>query len=321
MHPTAALASGLILAASVRATGEDTRWYRREAERGTLVRLRRGVYVERTAWDALDERGRMVQRMRAYAAVTLEPPIFSHQSAAVLHDLPQLSRPDRLHVVTAPSSGGRSEGDVRKHVLALTDADVVEVDGLLTVSASLAVALLAAELPFREAVVPADGLLRRDPRLSGELVVRTLPGARAYRKASRVLNFASPLSESAGESLSRALIHELGLPAPVLQHAFHDRRGLIGVVDFWWPEHRLIGEFDGRVKYGGAFGVPGDEALWREKKREDRLRATGPTVTRWTWETLTPARLLEHLTRAGLPRPAAGRADIRTPAARRDLSV
>jgi hypothetical protein len=156
--------------------------------------------------------------------------------------------------------------------------------------------------------VVADGLLRRDPRLSGDMVERTLPGVRAYRKASRVLDFASPLAESPGESLSRALISELGLPAPVLQHPFFDRRGRIGVVDFWWPEHNLIGEFDGRVKYSGGYG-PGHEVLWNEKKREDRLRAVGPTVTRWTWEILaSPARLLAQLIAAGLPRPA-GRAD------------
>ena len=233
MHPSTALNWNLLVAASVRATGEDTRWYRREAERGALVRLRRGVYMERDAWAQLTEQERQVQRLRAYASVTPGRPVFSHQSAAVLHALPLVSASPYVHVATAASSGGRSEGDVRKPAMPpLADGDVTEVDGLLTTSAPLTVAMLAAALPFREAVVPADALVRRDPRLSAELVVRTLPGMRSFRKVSRVLNFASPLAESPGESVSRALIHELGLPAPVLQHAFHDRRGLIGVVDF-----------------------------------------------------------------------------------------
>jgi len=309
MHSSAAANWDLIVAASVRVTGEDTRRYRREAERGTLVRLRRGVYMETATWNGLSERERQVQRLRAYAVSSHSRPVFCHQSAAVLHDLPLYSPPDQVHVATATASGGRSDGDIRKHLITATAEDVIELDGLLTVTAPIAVALLAADLPFRHAVIPADALLRRDARLAGDMVVRTLPGVRAYRKASRVLNFASPLAESPGESLSRAVMSELGLPAPVLQHSFFDRRGRIGVVDFWWPEHNLIGEFDGRIKYSGAYGA-GDEALWREKKREDRLRAVGPRMTRWTWDIAdSPARLLAQLTAAGLPRPSAGRAD------------
>lgn len=47
----------------------------------------------------------------------------------------------------------------------------------------------------------------------------------------------------------------------------------------------MVGEFDGREKYGRAVR-PGDdvrEVLWREKRREDRIRATGLAVVRWVW--------------------------------------
>src|SRR5674476_401682 len=48
-----------------------------------------------------------------------------------------------------------------------------------------------------------------------------------------------------------------------------------GRVDFWWPGARVVGEFDGRVKYGRAnpSGRPPEDVLWDEKLREDRLRA------------------------------------------------
>lgn len=60
----------------------------------------------------------------------------------------------------------------------------------------------------------------------------------------------------------------------------------MGVTDFAWPEHRLLGEFDGKVKYGRLL-LPGEEpgdAVFREKEREDLLRLlTGWSMIRFTW--------------------------------------
>ncbi|GAA4698289.1 hypothetical protein GCM10023215_40850 [Pseudonocardia yuanmonensis] len=47
----------------------------------------------------------------------------------------------------------------------------------------------------------------------------------------------------------------------------------------------MVGEFDGRVKYGRLL-PPGQEpgdAVFAEKIREDAIRAAGWTVLRWTW--------------------------------------
>jgi hypothetical protein len=92
----------------------------------------------------------------------------------------------------------------------------------------------------------------------------------------------------------------------VLQQAFFDGAGLIGYVDFWWPEVGVIGEFDGLKKYREAELLarrsPG-EVVVAEKIREDRLRATPthPVVVRWIWAELqTPGALANRLTQAGL---------------------
>ena len=56
--------------------------------------------------------------------------------------------------------------------------------------------------------------------------------------------------------------------------------GLLGITDFAWREHGLLGEFDGKVKYqplSPAGEDPGD-AVFREKQREDQLRR----VTGWS---------------------------------------
>ncbi|WP_060713861.1 hypothetical protein [Pseudonocardia sp. HH130629-09] len=43
------------------------------------------------------------------------------------------------------------------------------------------------------------------------------------------------------------------------------------------------------MKYGRARCPGGDaaEALWGEKRREDRIRRTGLVVVRWTWQEFT----------------------------------
>jgi very-short-patch-repair endonuclease len=66
---------------------------------------------------------------------------------------------------------------------------------------------------------------------------------------------------------------------------------LIGRVDFLVGD-RVVVEFDGMVKYGGA---DGREALAAEKRREDRLRTAGYEVVRLTWADLHQP---EHVARA-----------------------
>ena len=71
----------------------------------------------------------------------------------------------------------------------------------------------------------------------------------------------------------------------------YDIQGLVGYADFGWLPLKVLGEFDGRIKYG-ATGVDAAEAVWREKKREDRLRALGFEVVRWTWaDLMVPGRV------------------------------
>ena len=85
-----------------------------------------------------------------------------------------------------------------------------------------------------------------------------------------------------------------GLPEPRLQTPFYDEDGLIGFVDMEWHEWRVIGECDGASKYAGR------EDVVREKIREDRLRALGFVVVRWTWQDLmaNPAAVAARVTKA-----------------------
>jgi hypothetical protein len=116
-----------------------------------------------------------------------------------------------------------------------------------------------------------------------------------------VVAFADARSESVGESRSRVAIARAELPPPTLQWEVRDGDGrLIGRVDFGWPEQRVIGEFDGKMKYGrqSTGDVTEGETVYREKRREDELRAQRLAVVRWGWEDLegfeTVARRLRH---------------------------
>ena len=71
------------------------------------------------------------------------------------------------------------------------------------------------------------------------------------------------------------------LPQPELQVPFADAAGPIGRVDFYWKAHRTVGESDGRMKYDQP------QALWHEKRREDRLRELGLQVVRWSHRDIT----------------------------------
>ena len=102
--------------------------------------------------------------------------------------------------------------------------------------------------------------------------------------------FADPRSESVGESRSRVAIARAGLPVPRPQLDVVSADGVVvGRCDFGWEELGVVGEFDGKVKYGRALlrpdQDPGD-VVFEEKLREDALRDTGREVVRWVWAEL-----------------------------------
>jgi len=79
---------------------------------------------------------------------------------------------------------------------------------------------------------------------------------------------------------------------------------LLGRGDFGWEEQQVVGEFDGRVKYGRCLRPgqdPGD-AVFEEKQREDAFRAEGWGVVRWTWGDLEVPAVVGARVRRALSR-------------------
>lgn len=297
---------GLVAARDVERVGLDGLGLRRAAATGGLVRVERGVYTHPEAWDALDAAGRYRLRVLA-AARRLRRPVFSHDAAAALWRLPRIGPwPGQVHVLVPHATGPGSSAVVLRHGVAAVPDHLAVVDGVRVTGVARTVLDLARTWDLPAALAAADHALR-----AGWVTPNTLRDelasagcGRGVGRARVVLAAASGASESVGESLSRARMIEIGLPAPVLQHDVRDDAGLIGRVDFWWEHLGLVGEFDGRLKY--RVGEVGDrraveDRLWQEKVREDRLRAAGLRVVRWTWDTaLDRERLARLLASAGL---------------------
>lgn len=272
---------------------------------GELVPVRHGAYAGVEEWEGADARARYLAFLRATARGLAIPPLLSHGSAAAVLALPVLGRWRPKLEQTVPENAARSSRYVIKHRRQVLP-EVVEVDGFHVTPAARTVVDLTSQRGFAAGVVAADHALRHEmcSREDLEREVELLgsgPGCRAAREA---VAFADARAESAGESLSRARIAECGFEVPELQIEFWDHEGFVGRVDCFWPEAGLIGEFDGRFKYGrqdpGA--PPSEEVVWQEKLREDRLRSLGFRVIRWTWPiALDERRFARHLRQHGVP--------------------
>lgn len=304
--------SGLILASDAARIGLHHE-LRREYERHTVVRLRRGVYTLAAEWDALGADARYLRRIRAHAATAEAPAVYSHVSAAALWGLPIVGAwPAEIHLATSRAAGGRSRRGVIRHPQEHS-LDVVEHEGLRVTSVAATAVALARVLPFGQAVAVMDKAIHQSR--DGRALATRADLDRAFDQlgrvtgraaAGRVLEFASPLSGSAGESISRAGIFVLGFLLPELQVPHWDHAGLIGFTDFFWRSVGRVGEFDGRGKYlrreftGGRSTA---DIVIAEKIREDRLRALGFGVFRWDWSVATSLPALgDLLSRNGIPR-------------------
>lgn len=268
---------------------------RRALRAGELLALRPGAYLERADPRWRDASARHVALTDATVALLAPGAVVSDVSAAVRHGLPVWGVPLRtVHVTRGLGSGGRGGRRLRVHTGALPAGDVVPVDGLATTSVARTVVDVARTAPFETAVSVADAALHRELVTEPELAAALLDacGRRGVGRARSVLAFADGLADGPGESRSRVRMDALGVARPVLQFRVTDRRGRhLGRVDFWWPRHGVVGEFDGVEKYGRSLRPgerPGD-AVVREKRREDALRAQPGvrTVVRWTWDELT----------------------------------
>lgn len=291
--------------ADARSWGMDDRAVTRAIASGWWHRLRRGYYVSAEAWRHLDDVQRHRVRARAVMHSLGDAVVLSHVSAVLEHGIATWALPlDRVHVTRLDSGAGRTERDVVHHEGLSNHKDVMRVEGIQVMQPARS-ALEAGTLTSPEkALVVLDSTLHL-ARATAEELREQFERMRHWPHKQRLhvpVRMADGRAESPGESRARWLFHRGGIPAPISQFEVRSADGrLLGTTDWGWPEHRLLGEFDGRIKYGRLLGPgqdPGD-AVFVEKQREDRLReATGFGMVRLVWSDLdTPSQTLERIRR------------------------
>ncbi len=265
---------------------------RRAVRAGLLVRVRHGAYAFAERWTAADDRQRHVLLSRAAMRVLGDRVALSHHSASAalgmdLWDVPL----SQVHVTRLDGGAGRNEGDVRHHEGLVLESDLVLAHGVRAVRPVRAALESATLIGLERGLVTVDSGLRTGLFTPEELsaqhtLMQSWPSTQHLHVVTRL---ADGRSGSAGESRSRFFFYVHRLPAPELQFAVYDGTTLIGISDFAWPDLGLLGEFDGRVKYGRLLRPgedPGD-AVFREKRREDLMRRlTGWRMIRLVWADL-----------------------------------
>lgn len=213
----------------------------------------------------------------------------------VTHLAPDLRH---VHVTRLDGAQGRIEGDVIHHEGQTLDADITQRDGLPVLLPVRCALEYGTRVTPEAALVALDSLLHRgladeeDLRRQFEKM-RAWPGMRRLHVPVRM---ADGRAESVGESRGRWIFWSTGLPAPDLQVEIYNAAGeLRGTCDWGWLALGLLGEFDGRIKYGRLLTPgqdPGD-VVFAEKSREDELRElSGCRMIRLTWSDYERPRLV-----------------------------
>jgi hypothetical protein len=281
---------GFFTRAMAREVGYDDKAMASMIRQGVWRRFRRGHYSFTDIWATLDDVERHRVRSRAVLHALGDAVALSHVSGLVAHRVDTWEVDlSRVHVTRLDGGAGRVEGDVVHHVGVCTDAEVVGVDGLRTLRPVRCSIETGSMTSAEAALVLFNSMLHRDLAAPEDLyrqfaAMSAWPGVRRLHVPIRL---ADPRVESVGESRGLWAFWSLRLPRPEIQFPVHDADGVLrGTCDWAWPDEEVLGEFDGRLKYGRLL-EPGQDpgaVVFAEKQREDDLRElTGWRMLRLVW--------------------------------------
>lgn len=272
---------------------------RAQVRTGRIERPARGVYGKpiKGTEPHETERERYLRRSVAHA-MTTPSSVASHLSAAAIHGMAFARAPlTTVHLTRPGVSGGRRTPNLWIHTARIADDEIVTVQGLQVTTVARTVLDIARTERIRNAVAVADDALHRGLVEPADVVASLARAAhaRGMRSARRALALVDGRSESVGETFARLALRATGLPAPQLQlDVYSERAEFLGRSDFGYDDVAVLIEFDGKSKYGRLrrAGETVEDAVLREKAREDALREAGFIVVRLVWSDLADVVLL-----------------------------
>ena len=280
---------GLTTPAALARVGVGQRHVARLVRTGRLVPVRRGVYTTAELWAAWDiHHARPLARVKAAEHCVTVPHVSSHDSAALLQELPLLRPQDSaVHISRLDMRGTRVQSGIEHHGASYDTDQLVEIDGLVALDIPRTVADLAREHGYRAGLVAADGAMQLGvTRAQLRAVASRMTGWPYSLTVAAVVEDADPGAESVGETLMRELVTECALGATIeTQFPVATRDGIA------WIDLRVgrqLMEFNGRVKYrsleaGGLRDRELEALLWDERKRASLVCADGFGLTPFTY--------------------------------------
>lgn len=299
---------GIFRRSDLEALGIDQANIRTFLRHGWWTRLHHGVYVDSEVLAAAVEPEDLARLLLVAAQSAIPGATYAFgPSAGSLHSLAVDRRLRGSLCLVRPVSADQRAlhrritrtsrlGGVTVHRHAIDTDLTLEIDGIPTVDRwDAAIATAAREDPLW-AVATLDSAVWQDPAGLERLQER-LPrwaGLTGIGVVRRALPDVRTGAQTPLETISRVRFIAGGLPEPELQFPVYDEKGLIGYADVAWPDLKVIGEADGMGKYHDR------SDLVAEKFREDRLRAQGWIVVRWTWAEIfnTPWVVIARIRRA-----------------------
>ncbi|MFG2064466.1 DUF559 domain-containing protein [Micromonospora sp. NPDC048871] len=254
---------------------------------GRWQALARAVYLPRPIWAVQPSRR---QQVRA-ALLSLGPAAFAvFGTAAELHRIGGLPASDEIHI-GLPSAAAKHarirEPHIVLHQLDQPVKSLVSLSGLLATDPISTVSDVILRVQRYPAVSVLDSALNRGLLTKEDLgsIARRIRRRRGAVAARGYLAEADGRAQSPLETRARLRCVDGRVPPEVLQLEVRDDDGyLLGIGDLGWRRRKVIAEADGR----GAHDIP--EAIFSDRRRQNRLANAGWSVLRFTWQdTLDPA--------------------------------
>ncbi|HVQ99845.1 MAG TPA: hypothetical protein VMS16_13730 [Mycobacterium sp.] len=198
----------------------------------------RDVYVPRDCEPALGDRivgAWLWSRRRA---------VIAGKAAAALHGAAWIDANTPIELITKSS---RPQGGLIVRDEQLDPAEVTLVRRVPVTTVARTAFDLGRYLPRGEGVARLDALMRAMPFSVDD--VRALAqrhnGARGLRRLRAALPLVEGGAASPKETWLRLLLHDAGLPRPVVQLPLILRQRLVAVFDLGWEEYKVAAEYDG----------------------------------------------------------------------------